>query len=242
MALLLVGLALAAGPAQADQTRRWRIACTFSPVTTDAAGHCPSDNRSLYRLPALFRDGVKLPPALLEIYYENKSLAAGDLVAFPVGYRYVLDARVSRHWIWSCGDKTQFGDRPPAQCASGDIQWRAEFPNCWDGVLGADGDAAHHVVWADGMGPPGRGDKIADPSVNTCPAGYPKPLPMLRLTARYLTGSRVGDLTLSSGPLDSWRAEFVNGWDQAVLQGLIDKCLNQSNVKCLPVTATMPAP
>ncbi|MDP8986048.1 MAG: DUF1996 domain-containing protein [Pseudomonadota bacterium] len=245
MALTLSALTtLAAGSARAEETRRWRTSCTFSAAAPNAAaaGHCPGENGSLYRVPALYRDGLKLTPVSLQIYYENKSLAAGELVAFPVGYHYVLDDRVTRHWIWSCGDMTQFGDKPPATCASGDIQVRSEFPNCWDGILDADGDAAKHVIWANGLGVPGRGERIADPSHNSCPDGYPKPLPMLRLTAHYLTGSRVGDLTVSSGSVESWRAEFVNGWDQTVLQGLIDKCLNHPDVTCPHFTGTMPAP
>ncbi|MDP8986049.1 MAG: DUF1996 domain-containing protein [Pseudomonadota bacterium] len=212
------------------------------------ASNCPNEDRSAYWVPALYRNGEKITPDEMLLYYENKSLAAGPLVAFPANFKLVLGdskattaAQTEQHWVWSCLDRTQFGDKPPIFCASGGIQLRAEFPNCWDGALGPDGNAAGHVTWADGLPPAGRGDKVEDPAKNACPPGYPKPLPMLRVSMHYLTGPEVGTITLSSGSVFSKHGDFINAWDTLALQSLIDRCLNQPNVDCGHLRGTTPA-
>ena len=212
------------------------------------ASNCPNEDRSAYWMPALYRNGEKITPEEMLLYYENKSLAAGPLLAFPPNFKFVLGdakattaAQTEPHWKWSCLDRTQFGDQPPTYCASGGIQLRAEFPNCWDGKLEPDGNAAGHITWANGLPQAGLGIKI-DPPTNTCPPGYPKPLPMLRVSMHYLTGQDIGTITLSSGSVFSKHGDFINGWDPVVLQSLIDKCLNHPNVDCGHLRGTTPAP
>ena len=212
-----------------------------------AASSCPQNDRSAYWVPALYRDGVRITPATLSVYYENKSMSAGRVRSFPPGFKILMgNARADsatateRHWVYACSDKTTWGDAPPATCASGGITLRSEFPNCWDGVLPADGNATAHLRWADGLPEPGRGDVIADPAKNTCPAGYPIPLPMLRVLLVYPTGTTVGDITPASGSPYSKHGDFFNGWDPATLQGLVDRCL-QAVVDCPHFRGTTPA-
>lgn len=213
-----------------------------------AASGCPERDRSAYWVPALYRNGVRITPATLSVYYENKSMAAGRIRSFPPGFKILMGnaragtaADTERHWVYACSDKTLYADTPPATCASGGITLRSEFPNCWDGVLPPDGNATAHLRWADGLPAPGRGDVIDDPAVNTCPAGYPVPLPMLRVLLVYPTGTDVGDITLASGSAYSKHGDFFNGWDPDALQALVDRCL-QDVVPCPHFRGTTPAP
>jgi Domain of unknown function (DUF1996) len=59
-----------------------------------------------------------------------------------------------------------------------------------------------------------------------CPATHPVAVPALTLVIHYgITGG--GGLELSSGGQFSGHADFVNSWNQATLQALVDRYLNR---------------
>lgn len=224
------------------------------------ASSCGNGDRSSYWTPAVFQNGKKLKPSEVKVYYENKSLAAGPLRPFPVGYKIALgnarattESETEPHWIWACSQDTGFSHTPPAHCPTGQLQLRSEFPNCWDGKLQADGNAAGHVTWANGLPGPGRGDSVVDPSKNTCPAAYPIPLPMLRVVVTYKTGKDIGDISSASsnglcsaseggalaaskrqGSVYAKHGDFFNGWDPVAQQAMVDRCLNTPYSACEP--------
>jgi hypothetical protein len=188
------------------------------------ASDCPQQDRSAYWVPTLYRNAVAVTPHSAQIYYENKSTAEPVITPFPPGYKMLLgnskamtQAQTEPHWVYACSDKTQYGDAPPSHCSSGGIQLRSEFPNCWNGVIAADGNATGNVVWANGLGLPGHGDKSGDPNKVICPTGYKIALPMVRIVLTYNTTSTVGTITLSSGSVYSKHGDFFNGWDPATL-------------------------
>jgi hypothetical protein len=206
---------------------------------TRQASQCAQGDRSSYWVAALYRNGVKLTPSSVQVYYENKSTGEPKVTPFPPNFRILMGnskattaAQTEPHWVYACSDKTQYGDKPPSKCSSGGIQLRSEFPNCWNGKMTAAGDATGNVVWANGLGDPGRGNKSSDPKKLTCPAGYKIALPQVRVILEYKTGKDVGTITLSSGSVYSKHGDFMNGWDPAVQQALIDKCLAKPVPEC----------
>lgn len=207
-----------------------------------AASTCPNGDRSAYWVPSLYQNGKRVTPTSVTVYYENRATSAGPLTPFPSGFRIVLgNARATtattteKRWVWGCSDNTQIGgDVPPANCASGSIQLRSQWPNCWDGKRGATDDSAH----------------VRFSSGGTCPVGFTTPLPTLRMNVVYRTGTTTGDITLSSGggSVYSKHGDFFNGWDAAVLRDLVDRCLNAGDGRCAHFTgsttgaAAVPAP
>jgi hypothetical protein len=60
---------------------------------------------------------------------------------------------------------------------------------------------------------------------------HPVPVPRLRLNLVYLAADGGADVTLSSGGPETMHADFVNAWDQQVLEGLVTDCL-QAATRC----------
>jgi hypothetical protein len=85
-----------------------------------------------------------------------------------------------------------------------------EFPDCWDGVNLDTPDHQSHMAYS------ARG---------RCPADHPVAVPAIQVNFRYASAGGPG-LVLASGGQFSGHADFFNAWDQAVLQSLVDGCLN----------------
>jgi hypothetical protein len=91
-----------------------------------------------------------------------------------------------------------------------------KFPACWDGISIDSADHLSHMAKASGKG---------------CPASHPVRVPALTIVVRYPVQSVVG-YSLSSGGLSSMHADFWNTWDQARLETLSVRCLNDSTRSC----------
>ncbi|WP_182900291.1 DUF1996 domain-containing protein [Microbispora sp. H10830] len=195
---------------------------------------CANKDRASYWAPALYRNGVKIKPAIARIYYTN-AVSPGEeqTVAFPKGFRMIKGSAMNQassgapdHTDWGCTDDTQIAsvkNPPPSRCASGGIQVRITFPSCWDGVMTGGNDISH----------------VRYPSGGKCPAGFTKPFPTMRLNINYNTGVDVGTITLASGNTYSIHADFWNTWDQAQLEYLVDYCIRQKH-DCGHFTGTSP--
>jgi hypothetical protein len=87
------------------------------------------------------------------------------------------------------------------------------FPGCWDGK---NLDSADHKA------------HMAYPVRNACPVSHPVAVPTLAIRLRWKTARSIpsSQLALSSGGQFSMHADFWNGWNPAVMQWLVDNCLN----------------
>ena len=85
------------------------------------------------------------------------------------------------------------------------------FPDCWNGK---DLDSADHKSHLAYHGPKG-----------VCPAGYPVPIPRVRVNVHYPTTGGPG-VALASGGSYSGHADFFNAWNAKELRRLVRVCIN----------------
>lgn len=172
-----------------------------------------------YWMPTLLVDGSPVAPLGATIYYRRRTIQrvsapppglkmiAGDAAATSPQARNVT--------FWNCGVASGLpaSTTPPA-CPEGrgnELRLHVTFPACWNGSSLDSADHKQHVAYQM------RG---------RCPAGYPVEIPQISLIYRYpVQGAH--DVALASGGVYSAHADFFNAWDQATLQGLVDRCLNR---------------
>jgi Domain of unknown function (DUF1996) len=129
---------------------------------------------------------------------------------------------------YDCVETDPYLPTPP-NCGSLWVKAHVVFPTCWDGVNTDSFDHRSHVVYAVG---------------GKCPADHPVPIPRLSLHITYNIHDGRG-LFLSSDAAkgmshgQTLHADFWNTWNQAALEKLVDKCLNNAPaVSCLDVNST----
>jgi hypothetical protein len=164
---------------------------------------------SAYWTPTLYVDGDPVQPLVGLAYYVKRTSTA--MQAFPVGLKMIAgdpDAtRPQNTGIvgWGCG-----GVGSPIRFATvprcGDhhtLQLRVNFPDCWNGDNLDSADHKRHMAY----GREGR-----------CPSTHPVAVPTITLIFLYPPIS--GTAQISSGRYAA-HADFIHGWDQNVLAGLV---------------------
>jgi hypothetical protein len=199
-----------------------RASGTSCGTTGDTAG---------YWAPSLYRGGIKINPVGFRLdgkatrntsYYRADDLNSSyHITAFPAGFQMVAgnahatraadNPYLGREIYWGCSNNSTGKLTAPPNCSTGTISLHIGFPNCWDGVL-TGGNEGAHVVY---------------PSSYRCPASHPIALPRLIMRLEYPVGPSSAGLSLASGPTYTIHGDFWNTWDQAVLQRLVDRCLNK---------------
>ena len=185
-------------------------------------------DRAAYWTPALMDSGqpVSGPPNehRIDAYYSvsDKPLPVRPM---PIGLRMIA------------GDSTAQGPQPtdivhynclhypqggqvtgnsaaiPTCPAGSYLSAKIVFPGCWDGRNLDSADHKSHMAY------PVRG---------ACPVSHPVAVPTLAIRLRWKTAQSTPSsrLSLSSGGQYSMHADFWNGWNPAVMQWLVDNCLN----------------
>jgi uncharacterized protein DUF1996 len=171
---------------------------------------CESEgDSSAYWMPTLFVGQNDVTPLTTIVYYVNRSQQR--ISAPPRGLVMIAGSADARSRqpkgivAWSCG---AVGGRPrfatiPACREDQMLQLQATFPNCWDGRRLDSADHKQHLKYS---------------SRGLCPASHPVAMPQIILIALYPPvplGSQV-----ASGRFAA-HADFMNGWDQAVLEQLV---------------------
>lgn len=142
-------------------------------------------------------------------YYVKRTTDA--MQPFPQGLKMIAgDADATRPQptsivSWGCG---RLGDplrasAVPACPASQVLQFRIDFPNCWNGRSLDGTDHKRHMAYSSG----GR-----------CPSSHPVAVPTLMLIFLYPPVPRGAQL--SSGRYGG-HADFINGWDPDALGPLV---------------------
>jgi hypothetical protein len=169
-----------------------------------------------YWLPALLAGGEMVKPVAARIYYRAApGVPAAAVVAYPAGLAMIageLHARPADHIAgWACASQLDRRSPHPPDCPSGEgHHLLVTFPDCWDGQrLTSPGHRAHLHYSRSGQ----------------CPPTHPVHVPQLLLDVRYPHLSEEEELTFSSGNLDEVHADFINTWDQQVLEDKVQRCI-----------------
>ncbi len=196
-------------------------------------------NRSSYWAPAVIDTATGAPVIsdanqtdrdhFLQVYYKTgyDGVLPATVRNFPVGLRMIAGTASStspqqRIVSYSCteGSAAQVPQQASfPQCAPGQLFIMSVlFPQCWDGVNLDSPDHKSHMAY--GAGWPDKG----------CPSSHPVPLAQITQNFRYrVPAGGMANWRLSSdmysGPAGySGHADWMNGWDPAVFQRVIDNC------------------
>jgi len=201
----------------------------FGNTTTDAystpeslrggPSNCTIDgNSSGYWIPTLLNSESPVTPLYANVYYRPGSKNKSTVKPFPAGLRMITgNAKATspqRRGVvsWGCGANGVvylYSSLP--MCSAGyDLVLYVWFPDCWNGKTLDSADHKSHMAYA---------------ANGACPSGYPVPVPQLVLSVHYPLRGGSG-LYLSSGGQYSGHADFMQGWDQSVLAGLVSRCIN----------------
>jgi hypothetical protein len=160
---------------------------------------------------------VTVPPAKLRMIAGNaKATTAAD----SQSTKYVCINIALQH---SNGMKWQ--KTIPVCGTDSFLQMVVEFPQCWDGKNLDSPNHKDHMAYAG----PDFG------TANKCPATHPVGIPLITLNMNYKVKAKghlakwrlASDNYASTTPGGlSGHADWVNGWDQKELEGIIKNCLN----------------
>lgn len=182
----------------------------------------PAFNASGYWTPAVYLNGERLLPNHVHIYYRNNG--GGPVEPFPLGFKVIVGDPLNppeeqRGFIrWFCGNPGAGRiDQIPEDCAGQQgIKAEAKTPACWNGELDSFDHRSH---------------------VRQTPCGpdYPRRLPSLTLHFAYNVQGQFGrridpstdEITLASGPMHTFHADYLSAWNPDRLAFLVDFCLNQ---------------
>ena len=195
-----------------------------------------AENSSAYWLPEVYRNGSATP---LPVDTESKDLGdntiyyrAGDVrnsgivTVFPSDFEIVArDDGGPGEVRWSC-DRTgrPLTDAPPATCSTRLLKVNIQFPQCWDKVQVDDSENKPEFL------------RMANRDGNCKFNGVAwRAVPQITMSLNFvLPTTEVGTITVAGDdpmgnpgqlPYTSMHADFMNGWDQAVLTDLVTRCI-----------------
>ena len=196
-------------------------------------------NRSAYWAPAVIDTATGRPVIsdanqtdrehFLQVYYKTgyDGVVPSTVRNFPTGLRMIAGSATStgpqsRIVTYSCnndaGVQLTTGTSFP-RCSPGQIMVMSiMFPQCWDGVNLDSPNHKSHMAY--GAGWPDKG----------CPSTHPVPLAQITQNFRYrVPAGGMANWRLASdmynGPAGySGHADWMNGWDPAVFQRVVDNC------------------
>lgn len=193
----------------------------FDPSQPDAGTTCGRDgiDRSAYWVPAMYRDGIKVRAVSAGAYYTTNRKANVRIQTIPQELVMVAGHHSTQPQgllSWNCGHGTTHSSTLP-HCQDGKkVHMHVKFPDCWDGIRMDEPDNHRtHMAYAQYRG-----------YGAVCPDSHPVPIPRLILRVIYDTdGDPEAHHELTSGPIHSGHADFMNGFDETELELLIDRCL-----------------
>ena len=200
-------------------------------------------NRSAYWVPSMIDTSTNTPikPDGSLFYYKTgdfSKMPSATITAPPKGLRMITgNAKATTadaaKGLYTC--ITAAGTTPwkpnIVNCAVGDtMQLHIDFPQCWDGVNLDSPDHKSHMSFRENV--PGADAK--------CPSTHPVMIPSITLNLNYKITSPnqtvnwrlASDNYASTLPGGySTHADWVNGWDEKFMAGIIKNCL-QKNADC----------
>jgi hypothetical protein len=195
-----------------------------------------TDNHSAYWLPEVYRNGSATP---LPVDMESKGLGdntlyyrAGDvrnsgiITVFPSDFEIVArDDGGPGDVRWSCdGTGRPLTNAPPSTCSTKLLKVNIQFPQCWDKVQVPDSENKPEVL------------RMASRDGNCTFNGVKwRAVPQITMSLNFvLPTTEVGTITVAGNdpmgnagqlPYTSMHADFMNGWNQAILSDLVTDCI-----------------
>lgn len=200
-------------------------------------------NRSAYWVPSMINTETNapvVPSGNVLVYYKHGAIDGSLIQAPPKGLRMIagnskattaaetfksgfscIPSPTSTRKDWPFTPNI----RPSSECKAGDIlKFSVEFPQCWDGK---NLDSPNHK---DHMTYPSEIDGLV-----RCPKSHPVAIPEIGINVHFVI--------TSTDNIDKWRlasdnystslpggysghADWVNGWDEPIMAGIIKNCIN----------------
>ena len=194
-------------------------------------------NRSAYWMPSMIDTTTNTPISDISSLFYYKTGYGGVpnnlIVAPPKGLRMIsgnskATTADTANVGYSCIPQTGFTTKWTSNiqnCNVGDILVMAvSFPQCWDGKNLDSPDHISHMANSGNF-----------PTANKCPSTHPVALPAITFNAKFkikkaneaLKWRLASDnyaTTLPGGY--SGHADWINGWDETVMAGIIKNCIN----------------
>ena len=204
-------------------------------------------NKSGYWVPTMI-DTVTHAPVIPDnalIYYKSGDIGyvgPEPITTPPKGLRMIAgnskatpadDASVSRHFTCYAPDGSSSQSKTIPNCpVGGKITYHIDFPQCWDGVNLDSPDHKSHMA---------ERVYLSNTSiVQTCPADHPVKIPAIAINVDY-TITRANQAAAWRLASDNYasttaggysaHADWVNGWDETLLTGIIKNCI-KSRLDC----------
>ena len=202
----------------------------LSALTTVGNSTCGGGtiNRTGYWTPTLIDTATNSPVVPeFSIFYYKKNVDI-PVVAPPKGLRMLsgngkATTEAEGQGKFICYNSTVWNGWKPnmSNCQAGDTLFMTmEFPSCWDGI---------------NLDSPNHKDHMAKPSAGQCPTTHPVAIPHITMNleykitqtnqnAKWRLASDNYSSTLPGGY--SMHADWVNGWDQDIMAGIVKNCIN----------------
>ncbi|WWC87576.1 uncharacterized protein L201_002466 [Kwoniella dendrophila CBS 6074] len=206
---------------QDDKSAYW-VAELYYQWPNGSLSSIPLDRTSLYYFQKA-PTGVPIYP-----FPDNYNLVAGDPMRRSINY---TDANTGALW-WQCyrgedGADSKNHGFPSTSCSGGLVQ-AIQFPSCWDGVYADNADYTSHVAYP-----------VDGTNGNKCPDAFPKKFITLQFETVFavqkfpFNGAGKVTWVLANGDTSGYgiHADFMNGWKEETLQGVLDDCryMNSTN-------------
>ena len=193
-------------------------------------------NRSAYWMPSMIDTISKaaVKPDLAIFYYKTGRTPAGLINVPPKGLRMIAGNSKATSSTTSKANFTCLSRVPfygwktsiPACNVGETMQMHVAFPQCWDGKNLDSPDHQSHMAYT----------VRTLTTANKCPTSHPIALPQVTVNFNY-------KVTATNNPA-SWRlasdnyeaslpggfsahADWVNGWDETFITGIVKNCLNK---------------
>ncbi len=182
-----------------------------------------SEDRAAYWAPTLLVVNRPTAPAEATVYYRRRTIQR--VRAFPQGLKMISGDQHAtapqslRVTFWDCGKTGGVApsSRKVPTCPAGratSLRLNVRFPDCWDGKRL---DSANHK------------SHMAYSTRGRCDTAHPVAVPSITLVMQYPVAGGA-DVELASMGQISGHADFINVWQQAGLERLVDYCLNALRV------------
>ena len=193
-------------------------------------------NRSAYWMPSMIDTASKtaIKPDVAIFYYKNGRTPTGLINVPPKGLRMIAGNSKATSSTTSKANFTCLSRVPfygwkqsiPACNVGETMQMHVAFPQCWDGKNLDSPDHQSHMAYT----------VRTLETANKCPTSHPIALPEVTVNFNYKVTSTnqmatwrlASDNYSTSSPGGySGHADWVNGWDEQFIAGIVKNCINK---------------
>jgi Domain of unknown function (DUF1996) len=193
-------------------------------------------NRSAYWMPSMIDTKTKtaVTPVLAIFYYKTGRTPAGLIKTPPKGLRMIAGnakaiTEAESKANYTCLSRTPFygWKKVIPRCNVGEtMQMHVAFPQCWDGKNLDSPDHKSHMAFTN----------RSLTTANKCPSTHPVALPEVTVNFNYKVTSTNNpaswrlasdNYATSTGGGLSGHADWVNGWNETFITGIVKNCLNK---------------